>query len=260
MESKNIIIVIQARMGSSRFPEKVMAPILDKPLIWHMVKRLKKIPSISNIIIATTKEKEDKKLIKFAQSEEILIEAGEVNDIIDRIYQATKKFKPTAIVKINGDCPLVDPTLIEEGIQIYLNSPDKLDLVTNALDDTFPEGMQYGIFNFTTLERLWKNMKEPFWREYFFRYIIEHKDKFKTIGIRNESNLSSLRWTVDYKEDLEFVKKIFESLYKNNNYFTMKEILEYLEENPELTKINNKFSSQIGINEFNEFRKKSVKD
>lgn len=258
MDSENLIIVIQARLGSSRLPEKVMAPILGKPLIWHLVNRLKKISSVSNIIISTTNEKKDEKLIKFAQSEKILIGSGKVDDIIDRLYQTCKKFNPTAIVKINGDCPLVDPALIEAGIKIYLNSKDKPDLVTNALEDTFPEGTQFGIFNFYTLEKLWKEIDEPFWREYFFRYIVEHKHEFKIIGMKNEKDLSLLRWTVDYKEDLEFVEKIYEALYEKNVYFSMNEILECLKKNPELSKINEKYSSKIGINEFNNLKNRLI--
>lgn len=256
MSSENIIIVVQARLGSSRLPGKVMKPILGKPLIWHIVNRLKKISSVSNIVISTTNEKDDERLIEFAQSEKISIGAGKVYDIIDRLYQTCKKFNPTIIIKVNGDCPLIDPILIEEGIKIYLNSKEKPDLVTNALDNTFPEGTQFGIFNFFTLENLRKNIEKPFWREYFFRYMIEHKHEFKIIGIKNQEDLSSLRWTVDYKEDFEFVKKIFESLYRKNMYFTMNDILECLKKNPEFIKINEKYSSKIGINEFNNLKNK----
>ena len=256
MDTEKIIIVIQARLGSSRLPGKIMEPILGKPLIWHIVNRLKKISSVSDIVISTTNEKEDEKLIEYAQSEKILIGFGKVDDIIDRLYQTCKKFNPTIVVKINGDCPLIDPILIEEGIKIYLDAKEKPDLVTNALEDTFPEGTQFGIFNFFTLENLWKKIKEPFWREYFFRYFIEHQHEFKIIGIKNKKNLSSLRWTVDYKEDLEFVIKIFETLYEKNNYFTMDEILECLEQNPKFVKINEKYSSKIGIDEFNDLKNK----
>ena len=169
MTSEKIILLIQARMGSSRLPKKIMAEILGKPLIWHMVKRLRKIPSVSEVIISTTKEEDDKPLIKFAKDEGIEIMAGEKNDIIDRIFQTSKMFRPSIVVKVNADCPLVDPKLIEEGIEIFLKSPKKPDLVTNSLEDSFPEGMQFGIFNFQTLEKLWENLEGPFWREYFFR-------------------------------------------------------------------------------------------
>jgi spore coat polysaccharide biosynthesis protein SpsF len=257
METEEIILVIQARMGSSRLPGKVMADVIGKPLIWHMYQRLKHISLISNIVISTTKNNEDKKLIEFAKSEGIQSFAGDENDIIDRLYQTGKKFKSTILVKINADCPLIDPKLIEKGIKIYLKSPEKPDLVTNSLNDTFPEGMQYGIFNFDTIEELWKTIKDPFWREYFFRYIIEHEEKFKIIGIQNEDDLSELRWTVDYKEDLEFVNKIFNELYEKNPYFSMEEILEIIKKNPKISKINQKYSSKDGINDFYRLKEKN---
>jgi spore coat polysaccharide biosynthesis protein SpsF len=258
MEKENIILVIQARMGSKRLPKKVMASISNKPLIWYMYKRFETIPLISKIVIATTTSNEDKELLEFAKSESIEIFAGQENDIIDRLYQTGKKFDANIIVKINADCPLMDPKLIENGIKIYLKSLEKPDLVTNTLKDTFPEGMQFGIFNFKTLEKLWNTLKDPFWREYFFRYIIENRKKFKIIGIENGKNLSTLRWTVDYKEDLEFVNKIYNLLYKKNPSFSMEEILECIKENPELMKINEKYSAKEGINDFHAKKKKNV--
>lgn len=259
MRSKNIILIIQARMDSSRLPKKVMAEILGKPLIWHMVQRLRKIPSVSEVVISTTTQKEDKQLIEFAESEGIKIVGGAVEDIIDRLYQTSKKFNPTVVVKVNADCPLVDPKLIEEGIQIFLKSSEKPDLVTNSLEDTYPEGMQFAIFDFHTLEKLWSTLEEPFWREYFFRYMIEYKENFKIIGMKHKDDLSSLRWTVDYKEDLDFVREIFHLLYEKNPFFTMEEILESIEKNPQLTEINKKYSSKIGVDDFNRLKEKNKK-
>ena len=116
--------------------------------------------------------------------------------------------------------------------------------------------MQYGIFNFETISKIWTNVKNPFWREYIFRYIIENKSKFKVISMENSKNLSSMRWTVDYPEDLKFVKKVYEKLYSKNQFFSMNDVLEIIRKYPELEKINQKYSAKIGINSFEELKEK----
>jgi len=251
---EKIIAVIQARMGSTRLPGKVLADIEGKPLIWHIYHRLQKIPSISEIIISTTNNLKDKQLIEFAKNEKIQYFAGSEDDLIDRIYKTGKKFNCDIILKINADSPLIDINMIEKGINKFLTSKEKPDLVTNCVEETFPEGMQYAIFNFKTIENLWNTLNEDFWREFFYRYMIENKERFFIINLKNYSDLSKLRWTVDYKEDLEFVKIIYKKLFPKNEFFGMSEILNLLDENPEIKKINEKYSAKIGINDFNSLK------
>ena len=160
------------------------------------------------------------------------------------------------IVKINADCPLIDVKLVSDGLKKFCESKKKPDLVTNCVIETYPEGMQYGIFNFETISKIWTNVKNPFWREYIFRYIIENKSKFKVISMENSKNLSSMRWTVDYPEDLKFVKKVYEKLYSKNQFFSMNDVLEIIRKYPELEKINQKYSAKIGINSFEELKEK----
>ena len=216
--------------------------------------RLQKIPSISEIIISTTNNLKDKQLIEFAKNEKIQYFAGSEDDLIDRIYKTGKKFNCDIILKINADSPLIDINMIEKGINKFLTSKEKPDLVTNCVEETFPEGMQYAIFNFKTIENLWNTLNEDFWREFFYRFMIENKEKFFIINLKNYSDLSKLRWTVDYKEDLEFVKIIYKKLFPKNEFFGMSEILNLLDENPEIKKINEKYSAKIGINDFNSLK------
>lgn len=251
---EKIIAVIQARMGSTRLPGKVLADIEGKPLVWHIYHRLQKIPSISEIIISTTNNLKDKQLIEFAKNEKIQYFAGSEDDLIDRIYKTGKKFNCDIILKINADSPLIDINMIEKGINKFLTSKEKPDLVTNCVEETFPEGMQYAIFNFKTIENLWNTLNEDFWREFFYRFMIENKEKFFIINLKNYSDLSKLRWTVDYKEDLEFVKIIYKKLFPKNEFFGMSEILNLLDENPGIKKINEKYSAKIGINDFNSLK------
>jgi len=251
---EKIIAVIQARMGSSRLPGKVLADIEGKPLIWHIHNRLQKISLISEIIISTTSKLSDIPLIEFAKKEKIKYFAGSEVDLIDRIYKTGKKFDCDIILKINADSPLIDINMIENGMNEFLTSKEKPDLVTNCVEESFPEGMQYAIFNFKTIENLWNTLNGDFWREFFYRFMIENKEKFFIINLKNNSDLSKLRWTVDYEEDLEFVKIIYNKLFSKNEFFGMNEILNLLEENPEINKINKKYSAKIGINDFNSLK------
>lgn len=251
---EKIIIGIQARTNSSRLPNKVLATINGEKLIFLMVKRLKSVKNISDIIICTTNENSDKKLIGIAKKRKITVFGGSTNDLLDRFYQMGIKFNATIIVRINADCPLMDPNLIEKGLDKFMKSKKRPDLVTNALVDTFPDGMQFGIFNFETIKKMWKTVNEPFWREYFFRYMLEKEEKFEIVNLTNSKNLSHLRWTVDYKEDLEFVRAIVRKLKTHN--FTMKQILSLLNNEPKINDINSMYSSKIGINEFTNLKNK----
>lgn len=244
--NENIIGVVQARMGSGRLPGKVMSDILGKPSVWHIVNRLRHVKTLSNVVIATTDKDTDKPLREFAESANIQYYAGSENDILDRLYQTGKKFDATVLVKVNGDCPLIDPEIIDKAINRYGSMSPRPDLVVNSMPETYPVGLQYGIFNFNTLSEMWKNLKDSFWREYVLMYMVENHDKYSVINIKNEEDLSSLRWTVDYEEDLKFVREVYRNIYNANKPFKMLDILLLLKQNPEIKKINSKYNADIG--------------
>lgn len=255
--NEKIIGVIQARFDSKRLPKKVLSDILGKPMIMHMVERLRHSTMLSNVVIATTNRDEDKPLCNFADNEGIPYYAGSENDIADRLFQTGKKFDATAIMKINGDCPLIDSSLIDNAIKKYLSVIPRPDFVTNSVINSFPEGMQYGLFNFKTLSEICDSVKDNFWREYIQMYFIENKNQFSVINIENNTDFSSLRWTVDYIEDLEFVRKVFENLYQNNNFFEMSDILSLIEKKPEIKSINKKYNSDLGLKTYEKLKEQN---
>ncbi len=257
--NENIIGVIQARLDSSRLPGKVLSDILGKPMILHLVNRLKHSTMLSNVVIATTNRDEDKPLCEFADSEGISYYAGSENDIADRLYQTGKMFDATAIVKVNGDCPLIDSSLIDNAVKNYLSLFPRPDLVTNSVVRTFPEGMQYGLFNLKTLSEICKTLKDKFWREFVHMYIIENKKRFSVINIENKIDLSILRWSVDYLEDLEFVRQVYENIYPNNNFFEIADILSLLEKKPEIKTINKKYTSDLSLKLYEKLKNQSTK-
>ena len=241
-------------MGSSRLPGKVLAEVEGKPIIWHIYNRLKQITEISEIVIAATDKSTDEPLKKFSEKENIGYFAGSEYDLLDRIYKTGCEFECDVLVKINADCPLIDYRLIKKGIDKFHSSKETPDLVTNCLEETFPEGMQFGIFNFQTIKSMWLSVEGEFWREYFYRYMLENNDKFSIINIRNKKDDSDLRWTLDFQEDLDFVREVFGKLYDRNPVFGMDEILELLSKEPQIGQINKKHSSKMGLNEFNNLK------
>ena len=254
--SIQIIGLVQARTNSSRLPKKVLAEIEGKPLIWHIVNRLRQVEKITKVVISTTNNDTDKQLCEFAESENIPYYAGSQDDILDRLYQTGKKFNSPILVKVNGDCPLIDPTTISAGLDLYLRAQQTPDLVVNTITDTFPDGTQFGIFNVQTLCTLGSQIQDKFWREFIYMYMIENQDKFEIINMKNSKDLSSLRWVVDYPEDLEYVRQIYKNLYHKNPNFTTLDVLSLLEERPELIQINAKYVANASKQEYNSLKKK----
>lgn len=239
-----IAVIIQARMGSKRLPKKVLTEIEGNSMLWHLINRLKHSKHDPEIIIATTISEEDKDILKLAEDLGIKSFAGSIDDVLDRFYQTAAKYNPEIIVRITADCPLMDPEVFDKVVQFFLDG--EFDYTTNTLPSTYPDGLDVEVFTFKALEKAWKEARLSSEREHVTPYIRKHPDIFKLGNIKNEIDLSSLRWTVDEKEDLQFVREIYKNLYSKKKVFLMNNILELLKEKPELMKINNQFMRNEG--------------
>jgi len=234
-----ILGVIQVRMGAKRLPNKVLLDVNGKPMLWHICNRLKSSKLLDKFVIATSTKDRDKAIVEFAKKYDIEYYCGSENDLIDRIYQTTKKFNATAIVRITADNPLLDPKIIDKMIKYYLNHPG-LDYVGFFDPMTYPSGIVAGgIISFDALERLWKDTKGTFYRELFRDYMVKHPKKYKLANLKYEKDLSNMRWTVDYQEDLYFVREVFKRL-GHKKIFYMEDILDLLKKHPEIENINKK--------------------
>lgn len=243
-----VAAVIQARMESTRLPKKVMSPIVGHPMLWHIINRIRKAELIDKIILATTSNKEDDSISKFAEENNILLFRGSEHDVLDRYYKAAKNFNLKNIVRITADDPFKDPAVIDKIIKIYLKG--KYDYASNTIKPSYPVGIDAEVFSFEAIEKAWLESKKEFEREHVTPYIWMNPDKFKIINVEYEKeNLSDLRWTVDTKEDLAFAKTVYEKLYKENKIFLMKDILNLLEKNPEIADINRNVKPKNIFNE-----------
>ncbi len=232
-----VIAIVQARMGSTRLPGKVLIDIQGKPLLEHVIERLRDSRFIDQIIIATTGNEGDRAIIEFAQSNGLSYYVGSEDDVLDRFYQAAKKFCTDTIVRITPDDPFKDTEVIDKVIGYYLENKDKLDYVSNTIKPTYPEGLDVEVFSFEALEKVWQEARKASEREHVTPYIWNNPELFRLANVESDEDLSHLRWTIDYEEDLRFVREVYARLYHGQVFF-MRDILALLRAEPELAQIN----------------------
>ena len=238
---KTIGIIIQARIGSTRLPEKVIRKIEGKTVLEHVIERAKRIKDVGKIILATTAKKEDDILEKIAMDCGMFVFRGSENDVLDRFYQTAKKFGIDHIIRITADCPVIDSNIVDKVVNYYFEGG--FDYVGNSHPPTFPDGMDIEIFNFGTLKRAWKNAVSNEDREHVTSYIYKNPNEFKTGNFSSDKNYSDIRLTLDEKEDLELIKKIYGNLYKSNPQFGLEDIVNVFSAKPKLIEINSKIKS-----------------
>jgi spore coat polysaccharide biosynthesis protein SpsF len=248
MKMNKNIVIIQARMGSSRMYGKVLKQVCGKTFLNHQIRRLRYSKEIDGIIVATTTRTIDDPIEIECKNNKILCYRGSENDVLDRYYQTARNFKlekDDGIVRITGDCPLIDPNVVDEVIKLF--NKTNSDYASNVDPPTFPDGLDTEVFKFSTLERAWREAKMSSEREHVTTYILNHKQYFKIANLKNDINLEHLRWTLDENEDFKFIKYIYERLYDNNSLFLTKDIIQLLKDNPQIGLINNKFKRNEGL-------------
>jgi len=242
MKKKKIVAIIKNRLTSSRFPNKILQKIENKTLLELLIYRLEKSKYLDKIVLAIPKNKKNE-LLKNKVKKKIEIYSGSENDVLDRYFKAAKKFKADTIVRICGDCPLIDPKVVDKIVNFYQNND--FDYVSNTIKPTYPDGLDVEVFNFETLKKTWIRAKSDTDREHVTQYII-HNKKFKKKNISYKKNLSNLRLTVDEKIDLKQIKQIYYQL-KNNKNFGINEINRLYKKNPKIFKMNNKIKRNEGL-------------
>lgn len=227
--------IIQARMGSSRLPGKVMEKLdQNNTVLSYVIKQLKHSKFLDDIFVATTSLSQDKIIVDFLESEGIKYFCGDEEDVLDRYYQCAKKFSISEIVRIPSDKPLIDPNIVDKCIEIFLSK--KYDYVTTFLEPSFPYGTEVEIFSFDALEKTWKNAQLPSEHENVTPYIYNNREKFQIFNVKNPTDLSHLRWVVDRAEDLELVRQLVSRI--NKDPILTQDILQVFESEPNLAQIN----------------------
>lgn len=234
-----ILAVLQARCSSTRLPGKVLKPILGTPMLLRQIERVKRSACIEKILVATSDDPSDDPIESICEENGIVCFRGKLDDVLDRFYQAASLYHPLHVVRLTGDCPLSDPDLIDKVIRFHLQG--EFDYTSNALEPTFPDGLDVEIFRFSCLQKAWRHARSASDREHVTPYMYRTARQVKKGSYTNRIDLSHLRWTVDEEADFLLITRIYEALYQQNPSFSSEDILDYLHKHPELLKLNSQY-------------------
>lgn len=243
-----VLALVQARMGSSRLPNKVMLPINGVPMIELLLSRLSLARDIDEIVVATSIDMRNRPLVECVQRLGYACESGSEDDVLDRFVRAAKKHAAEVIVRITADCPLTDPELVDEAVRAFKDAG--VDYFSNVDPPTYPDGLSIEVCTFAALERASRETDRAHDREHVTPYLRE-SGKFAKAGIQYAEDLSALRWTVDEQVDFVIVEEIFRHFYPRTD-FSWHEVLEFERQQPEIFLGNRHLARNEGSNLSNE--------
>ncbi len=240
-----ILAVLQARVSSTRLPGKVLADILGSPMILRQVERVMRAKNIDQLVVATSDRMDDDALADLCKAHGVEVFRGDLDDVLRRFGDCAADYGASHVVRLTGDCPLTDPEIIDRLISLHLAG--NYDYCSSAVPPTFPDGLDAEIMTATALSAAVNEATLPSEREHVTPFIISRPERFRLGSLRNEEDLSVLRWTVDEKEDLEFVRQVYGHLYERNPAFTMQDVLDLLEREPALATVNKHIARNEGM-------------
>ncbi len=238
MERRRVVAAIQARMGSTRLPGKALVPIAGRPAIQRIAERLAHCREVDAVVVSTSVERRDDPIAALAERIGLTCVRGSEMDLIERLGRTVVEAGADALVRITADCPLVDPEIVDGVVTVWRRSEGVREYVSNVFPPTFPDGLDVEVLSRQVLERLNREVSDPLFRESLTAYIREHPSSFRVTNVEHETNLSHLRWTLDYPEDLAFVVAVFTALDRDGSIFSMQDVLGLLERRPELRDLN----------------------
>jgi spore coat polysaccharide biosynthesis protein SpsF len=231
----NVVAIIQARMGSSRLPGKVLKDLGGETVLGRVVHRLRRATRVNQIVIATTDSVADDVIVRECHRLEVPAFRGSESDVLDRYYQAARACAAGTVVRITSDCPVIDPQLVDETIRVFQQQHG--DYASNALSRTYPRGLDMEVFTMGALERAWNDAHKPYEREHVTPYLYEHPELFRLVSQCGQIDYSQYRWTLDTAEDLELLRAIY-ARFSNQDDFGWGEVIQLMEREPELAELN----------------------
>jgi spore coat polysaccharide biosynthesis protein SpsF len=232
------VIIVQARMTSTRLPGKVLKTVLNKPLLEYQIERLQRVKLADEVIVATTTNETDIPIVELCNRLGVPYFRGSENDVLARYYAAATVHQAEAIVRLTSDCPIIDPEVIDQVIGFYLQHHPKNDYVSNSLSRSYPRGMDTEIFSMKALTEAFNEATEKPDREHVTPFIYSQPQRYSLANIAFAENQSCHRWTVDTPEDFELISRIIETLYTRKLHFTLEDCLELFKLHPDWVEIN----------------------
>ncbi len=229
------IAIIQARMGSTRLPGKVLMDLGGETTLARVVRRLGRARRIDGIIVATTTAQTDGAIVRECSRLGIPCFRGSEEDVLDRYYQAASLAAAGTVVRITSDCPLIEPALVDQTIGTFFDQ--RADYASNVFPRTYPRGLDTEVFTMSALERAWREASAHYQREHVTPYFCEHPERFHLVAHEGPQDCSHYRWTLDTVEDLQLIRTIFRR-FSNRDDFNWHEVIALMEREPELEQLN----------------------
>ncbi len=232
------VIIVQARMTSTRLPGKILLPVLDKPLLEYQVERLRRVRLSDDLVIATTENEADEPVVALCRKLQVPYFRGPEEDVLARYFWAAQESKADTMVRITSDCPLIDPEIIDKVIDVFNTHRDQFDYVSNSLRRTYPRGMDAEVLPFSVLKEAHDEAVQADEREHVTPFIYLRPKRYRLGSVVNDVDYANYRLTVDTREDFELIKLLIENLYPSNPLFNLQDMLNLLLANPEWVTIN----------------------
>lgn len=233
-----IVAIVQARVGSTRLPGKVLRPLLGRPMLARVIERLRMSEVLHRVVVATTHLPHDDEVARVAQEEGAGVFRGDETDVLGRYVGAARAFDADVIVRVTADCPLIDAGVIDQVVSRHLTRSDQLDYVSNTIERTYPRGLDVEVLPRRVLEHLDRVSDSPPEREHVTLHLLHHQDRFRIDQVRHPIDHSTHYWTVDTEEDFQLVAHVYEALYPTRPRFMWTDVLQLFETRPELYEIN----------------------
>lgn len=234
----NVVIIVQARMTSTRLPGKVLKAVRGKTLLEYQLERLRRVKLADKIVIATTTNESDQPIVELCERLDVACFRGSEHDVLARCHDAAALHQADMVVRVTSDCPLIDPAVIDRVIGFFLDHIEEYDYVTNCLKRTYPRGMDVEVFSCCALREAFTEAKEPPDREHVTPFIYHHPERYRLTNVAFQEDQGHHRWTVDTPEDFELVEKILTALYPVHPDFSLEDVLNLLQRHPDWANIN----------------------
>ncbi len=231
------VAIVQAHMGSSRLPGKVLMDIAGETMLARVVGRTKRCEYVDSVVVATSTLPIDDDIEGACESLDVPVFRGSNSDVLDRFVNAARTYSADVCVRITSDCPLLDPEVSDHVISCFKQANPAVDYASNKIPQSYPRGLDTEVFTLQALEDTWRRAAKPYERSHVTIHIYEHPDEFKLLSVVSDDDRADWRWTVDTPEDLEFVRQIYLQLGIDGN-FGWRDVIALLDEKPELREIN----------------------
>ncbi len=232
----SVLCVLQARVSSSRLPGKVLMPLVGEPMLARQLERIRRAKRLDALTVATSDQPSDDGISALCANLGVDCFRGDLDDVLDRFYRAAVPYRPDHVVRLTGDCPLTDPALLDALVDLHTSGG--YDYSSNVHPRTYPDGLDAEIFTFDLLEWAWREATSPAERSHVTPFMYESATGIRQGSQQDGEDRAHLRWTVDYREDYEFVRRVFEALYVRNPAFDTDDVYELLRSHPEIAAVN----------------------